>query len=67
MWNIHYRKGGVAGYRAASTLPRAIKAACMLLDEGADVSEIASSGGRKTIAADELRQICAEQKAEHPS
>lgn len=63
IWNIHYKKAGVAGYRAVSTLPLAIKAACALLDEGAEVSEVASSGGRKGIEADELRLICAERKA----
>jgi len=67
MWNIHYKKGGVARYRAVSTLPLAIKVACALLDDGADVSEVASSGGRKGIAADELRLICSERKARiHP-
>jgi hypothetical protein len=67
IWNIHYKKSGVAGYRAVRTLPLAIKAACGLLDEGAEVSEVASSGGRKGIEADELRRICAARKAENSS
>jgi hypothetical protein len=65
LWNIHYKKGGVAGYRAISTLPLAIKAACALLDEGAEVSEVASSGGRKGITGGELKLICAERKAKN--
>jgi hypothetical protein len=64
IWNIHYTRGGVAGYRAVSTLPLAIKAACALIDEGAEVSEVASSGGAKGIGAAELRHLCAERKAE---
>ena len=62
MWNIHYRKDATPGYRCVSTLERAIKEACTLLDEGAEVSEIASSGGRKSIGPDELKTICAERK-----
>jgi hypothetical protein len=67
LWNIHYKKDGVTGYRAASTLPLALNLACALLDQGAEVSEVASSGGRKGIGADELRLICAERKAENLS
>jgi hypothetical protein len=63
LWNIHYKKDGAAGYRAVSTLPLAIKAACALMDEGAEVSEVASSGGAKGIDAAELRRLCAERKA----
>ena len=64
LWNIHYKKGGVAGYRAVSTLPLAIKTACALMDEGAEVSEVASSGGAKGIDTAELRRLCAERKAD---
>jgi hypothetical protein len=64
LWNIHYKKAGVAGYRAVSTLPLALKAACTLLDEGAEVSEVASSGGAKGIDASELRRLCAERKVD---
>jgi hypothetical protein len=62
MWNIHFCKNAMPGYRCVSTLERAIKEACTLLDEGAEVSEVASSGGRKGIGLDELRLICAERK-----
>jgi hypothetical protein len=64
LWNIHYKKGGMAGYRAVSTLPLAIKTACALMDEGAEVSEVASSGGAKGIDAAELRRLCAERKVD---
>ena len=62
LWNIHFRKDATPGYRAVSTLEIALKEACELLDGGAEVSEIASSGGSKCIGPDELRLICAERK-----
>lgn len=62
MWNIHYRKAATPGYCCVSTLEKAIEQACTLLDEGAEISEVASSGGRKWIGPDELKLICAERK-----
>lgn len=67
LWNIHYKKDGVTGYRATSTLPLALKLACELLDQGAEVNEVASSGGCKGIGAAELKLICAERKAKRLS
>ena len=62
-WSIHYRQKGQAGYRSVSVYEIAIKQACQLLDEGASVSEVASSGGNRTIGADEIRRIWADRGA----
>jgi hypothetical protein len=55
MWSIHYKHRGAVGYRSVRTFELAIDEACKLLDQGADISEVASSGGNKTIGADEIR------------
>ena len=39
----------------------ALRIACELLDQGADVREVASSGGCKGIGADEIKLIRAER------
>jgi hypothetical protein len=44
----------------------AIKEACELLGQGADVSEVSNSDGSKTIGADEIRRICADERARRP-
>jgi hypothetical protein len=62
MWNIHYKQASACGYLAVSTFEIAIKRACELLDQGADVFEVASSGGCKGIDAEEIRLISAERK-----
>jgi hypothetical protein len=61
MWSIHYKYHGVAGYRSVSTFDIAIKQARALLDDGAEISEIASSGGNKSLFAEEIRVMCARE------
>lgn len=60
-WSIHYKYRGVAGYRSVSALELAIKEACELLDQGADVSEVSINTGNRTIGAEEIRLICADR------
>jgi hypothetical protein len=62
-WGIHYRQRGAAGYRYLSVFAIAIREACELLDQGADVSEVSNSDGSKIIGADEIRWICADKRA----
>ena len=62
MWNIHYKQASMPAYMAVSTYEIAITRACELLDRGADVGEVASSGGCKAINAKEIRLIWAERK-----
>lgn len=47
----------------ASTLPLAIKNACELLDQNADVFQIEDKAGLRALNAAEIRRACAEQKA----
>jgi hypothetical protein len=63
MWHVHYNTKGASGLYAANALPLAIKRACELLDQGADVSCIESGGEFKGIYIDEIRRLCAEAKA----
>jgi hypothetical protein len=65
-WDIHYRHRGVAGYRLVSVFAVAIKRACELLDQGADVTKVANGDGTRTIGADEIRQICANERVRKP-
>jgi hypothetical protein len=53
----------MAGYRSVSVFDLAITQACELLDAGADVTEVASSDGYRTIGADEIRLMCANREA----
>jgi len=62
-WNIHYHYRGVPGYCSISTLEIALTHALVLLDQGADVWEVASSGGCKRIGASEIRLISARREA----
>jgi hypothetical protein len=62
IWNIHYERDSAVGYFATSTFEIALSRACELLDQGADVREVASSGGRKGIGPDEIRLIWAERR-----
>jgi hypothetical protein len=62
-WTIHYRHNGRIGFRPASSVELAIKRACELLDQGADVGQITSSAGGKTIGADEIKVTCAARMA----
>jgi hypothetical protein len=63
MWYVHYKTGGMAGLRSVRTLPLAIMQACELLDHGADVSQIAGTGGLKGMNVDEIRLVYAKLKA----
>jgi len=65
-WSIHYKYRGAACYRSVSVFEIALDQACELLGEGADVNEVASSGGDRTIGADEIRRICRERAPEAP-
>jgi len=62
-WSIHYKYRGAAGYRSVKLLELAIKQACELLDQGADVSEVSISTGNRTIGAEEIRRICADRSS----
>jgi hypothetical protein len=62
-WTIHYRHRGRIGYRPAKSAELAIKRACELLDQGADVRQITSNAGDKTIGADEIKAIRAARNA----
>jgi hypothetical protein len=63
MWHVHYNTKGAAGLCAVNALPLAIKRACELLDQGADVSHIEGGRELKGIYIDEIRRLCAEEKA----
>ena len=63
MWYVHYKTGGAAGMLMASTLPLAIKNACELLDQNADVFQIEDKAGLRALNAAEIRRACAERKA----
>jgi hypothetical protein len=66
-WGIHYRLRGAAGYRSLGVFAMAIREACELLGQGADVGEVSNSDGSKTIGADEIRRICADERARRPN
>jgi hypothetical protein len=57
-WSILYKYRGMTGCRILSAFNLAIKRACELLSQGADVREVASGDGNRTIGADEIRHIC---------
>jgi hypothetical protein len=63
IWNIHYKNKGAAGYLAVSSFEVALDRACDLLDRGAEVSEVASSGGCKRLDEDALRVLWVERRA----
>jgi hypothetical protein len=65
-WDIYYRQRGAAGYRRLSVFAIAIREACELLGQGADVSEVSNSDGSKTIGADEIGRICVDERARRP-
>jgi hypothetical protein len=62
-WSIHYKHKGAIGYRSARTLDDAVKHVCDLQDQGADVTELVTRGGRRAIDAAELARLCAAHRA----
>jgi len=57
LWFVHYTSGTASGVGTASTLPLAVKEACVLLDDGMDVTKIANNHGVEGMNADEIRRI----------
>ena len=58
-WTIHFRHNGAIGYRSARTREIAIEKARELSEQGADVRQITSSAGHKSLEADEIKRACA--------
>jgi hypothetical protein len=61
MWCVHYRLKQTFGLLSVSTRECAIKAACELLDQGADVGGIEDTVGFTGMSAAEIMQICADR------
>jgi hypothetical protein len=59
MWCVHYRLKAAFGLLSVSTRQSAIKAACELIDRGADVSEIEDTAGFTRMNAAEIKHACA--------
>jgi len=55
LWHVHYTNWGMSGLLTASSLPIAFKRACDLLDLGAEVSQIESTGILPGMNAAEIR------------
>jgi hypothetical protein len=64
MWYVHYNRSGIAGMITLATLPLALEKACVLLQQGMNVSKIEGSNRYEGMTGGEIRAACAERKAE---
>jgi 5'-3' exonuclease len=58
-WTIHFRHNGAIGYRSARSREIALEQARELSEQGADVRQITSSAGHKSMEAEEIKRACA--------